>query len=147
MPKAKTSEAELAENPLNRVLALEFARIALEKSLTIETIVARSGIGTSTLLDILHRRGNPTVMVIDRLARALEVAPERLLRVGMPLERYDLRAIRDRNEKAVGKGFVRALRSLSGTPFVIPDEDDAADHSQGPGMNRGSIGSIMGRLR
>ncbi|MGL5734942.1 MAG: hypothetical protein ACRCYS_08745, partial [Beijerinckiaceae bacterium] len=103
-------------------------------------------LGVSTLLDILHRRANPTLMVIERLARALDVTPERLLRIGMPLERYDLRAIRGRNEKDPGKGYVRALRSLADTNHVLPD-DDEPDHSQGPGMKGGRVGSIIDRDR
>lgn len=142
MPKLKPSEAELAASPLARVLAVEFARLALEKNLTIDELNERSGLGKSTLLAILHRQANPTLMVIERLARALEVAPERLLRVGMPLERYDLRAIRNRNEKDPGKGYVRALRSLADTDHVLPDEDEPS-HSQGPGQKRGRLGGIV----
>jgi transcriptional regulator with XRE-family HTH domain len=136
MPKIKPDKAELAESPLARVLAREFARIALEKNLTVDEISERSGLGQSTLLEILHRKANPTLMVIERLARALGVPPERLLRVGMPLERYDLRAIRDRNEKDPGKSYVRALRSLAGTDFVMAESDEPL-HSQGPGRKPG----------
>ncbi len=146
MPKLKPSEAELAASPLARVLAVEFARLALEKNRSIDEINERSGLGVSTLLEILHRRANPTLMVIERLARALDVTPERLLRVGMPLERYDLRAIRDRNGKDAGKGYVRALRSLVDTGHVLPDEDDP-HHSQGPGMKGGRVGNIIDRGR
>jgi transcriptional regulator with XRE-family HTH domain len=142
MPKPKPDQAELAASPLARVLAREFARIALEKNITVEDIFERSGIGKSTLLEILHRRANPTLMVIERLAKALEVPPERLLRVGLPLERYDLRAISDRNEKSPGKSYVRALRSLAGTDFVVADGGDTS-HSQGPGMKEGSVGRII----
>lgn len=49
-----------------------------KKDITKEELVKRSGVASGTIYNIKHYKGNPTLKVLDKIARALDITLEDL---------------------------------------------------------------------
>jgi transcriptional regulator with XRE-family HTH domain len=112
MPTTKRDDSALATSVITEVLATEIARLGLERGLSVEDLSIRSGIAKKVILQTLERRQNVTIETIHALAVALDVPAQELLRIGMPLEPFDLTSIAGRSGRAPGKKFASTLRSI-----------------------------------